>query len=191
MNPRAELLEAGAHALAAEAAHAEELTLFWRCQRHGRSRPRPKAIARIDVAASHAHRASRRWLDAAAPDRVKPCLEIDAGQAPSRRGGASSEVGDRFVANDLSMGRNDRLWLITGPNMGGKVDLPAPDGADRGACAGRQLRALRARAKVGIVDRLFSRVGRFATISRAAARPSWSRWSRPRRSSRRRRRKAS
>jgi len=33
---------------------------------------------------------------------------------------ALAASGDRFVANDVALGPDDRLWLITGPNMGGK-----------------------------------------------------------------------
>ena len=42
------------------------------------------------------------------------------------------------------------------------------------------------RAHIGVVDRLFSAASAPPTIWRAAAPPSWSRWSRPRRSSTRR-----
>jgi DNA mismatch repair protein MutS len=78
---------------------------------------------------------------------------------------ALQEGGERFVANDLSMGPADRLWLITGPNMGGKstflrqtalIAVLAQTGSFVPA----------SRAKVGIVDRLFSRVGAADNLAR-------------------------
>src|SRR3546814_15290596 len=33
---------------------------------------------------------------------------------------ALAKSGERFVPNDVSLSTNDRLWLVTGPNMGGK-----------------------------------------------------------------------
>src|SRR4029079_2896563 len=76
------------------------------------------AVARIDVAASHAARAAEGgWTLPALTD--EPCMEIDAGRHPVVES-ALDGTGERFVANSLSLGPADRLWLITGPNMGGK-----------------------------------------------------------------------
>jgi len=78
---------------------------------------------------------------------------------------ALRETGERFVANDLSLGPDDRLWLITGPNMGGKstflrqaalVAVLAQSGSFVPAT----------HARVGIVDRLFSRVGASDNLAR-------------------------
>jgi DNA mismatch repair protein MutS len=91
-------------------------------------------------------------------------LEIEAGRHPVVET-ALGETGERFVANDVRLGRDDRLWLITGPNMGGKstflrqaalIAVLAQSGAFVPA----------ARAKVGIVDRLFSRVGASDNLAR-------------------------
>src|SRR5205085_3154795 len=111
------VIEAGARALAAEAAHAEDLTSMV-VAAAPQITSTAEAIARIDVAASHAHRAAEGgW---AKPQlRDQPCLEINAGRHPVVEA-ALRDGGERFVANDLSMGPQDRLWLITGPNMGGK-----------------------------------------------------------------------
>ena len=73
--------------------------------------------------------------------------------------------GERFVANDLSMGPNDRLWLITGPNMGGKSTFLRQTALIAVlAQAGSFVPA--SRAKIGIVDRLFSRVGASDNLAR-------------------------
>ena len=75
------------------------------------------------------------------------------------------DSGERFVANDLSLGPDDRLWLITGPNMGGKSTFLRQAALIAVlAQAGSFVPA--ARAKIGIVDRLFSRVGASDNLAR-------------------------
>jgi len=156
------VIEAGAHALAAEAAHAEELTAL-AVAAALQITATAEAIARIDVAASHAQRAAEggwarpRFLD-------QPALEIEAGRHPVVEA-ALRHTGDRFVANDLSMGTNDRLWLITGPNMGGKSTFLRQTALIAVlAQAGSFVPA--AQARLGIVDRLFSRVGASDNLAR-------------------------
>ena len=94
----------------------------------------------------------------------EPCLEIEAGRHPVVET-ALSGTGERFVANDLKLGSDDRLWLITGPNMGGKstflrqaalVAVLAQSGSFVPAAS----------ATVGIVDKLFSRVGASDNLAR-------------------------
>ncbi|HUQ14031.1 MAG TPA: DNA mismatch repair protein MutS, partial [Novosphingobium sp.] len=156
------VVEAGGHAIAAEAAHAEELTAL-AVAAAPRITATGEAIARIDVAASHAQRAAegggtRPRLPA------QSCLEIDAGRHPVVEA-ALQRNGERFVANDLSLGPNDRLWLITGPNMGGKSTFLRQTALIVVlAQAGSFVPA--AGAKVGIVDRLFSRVGASDNLAR-------------------------
>jgi DNA mismatch repair protein MutS len=156
------VIEAGAHALAAEAAHAEEMSAL-AVAAAPRITAAAEAIARIDVAASHAQRAAEGgWC---LPQLTnQPCLEIEAGRHPVVEA-ALGASGDRFVANDLAIGPNDRLWLITGPNMGGKstflrqaalITVLAQAGSFVPASC----------AKIGIVDRLFSRVGAADNLAR-------------------------
>ena len=156
------VIEAGAHALAAEAAHAEELTTL-AVGAAPRITATADAIARIDVAASHAHRAVEgSWTRPQLTD--KPCLEIEAGRHPVVES-ALRETGERFVANDLSMGADDRLWLITGPNMGGKSTFLRQAALIAVlAQAGGFVPA--SSARLGIVDRLFSRVGASDNLAR-------------------------
>ena len=156
------VVEAGGHALAAEAAHAEDLTAL-AIASTTRIIATAEAIARIDVAASHAARAVEGgWCAPHITD--EPCLEIEAGRHPVVEA-ALSDTGERFVANDLRLGSDDRLWLITGPNMGGKstflrqaalVAVLAQSGSFVPAST----------AKVGIVDKLFSRVGASDNLAR-------------------------
>jgi DNA mismatch repair protein MutS len=156
------VIEAGAHALAAEAAHAEELTSR-AVAASAHITATAEAIARIDVAASHAHRAAEGgWTKPQVTD--EPCLEIEAGRHPVVEA-ALGDTGERFVANDLSMGPDDRLWLITGPNMGGKSTFLRQTALIAVlAQAGSFVPATR--AKIGIVDRLFSRVGASDNLAR-------------------------
>ena len=156
------VVEAGAHAISAEAAHAEELTGQAIAAAH-RITSSAEAIARIDVAASHAARAAEGgWSLPHLTD--EPCLEIEAGRHPVVES-ALNDRGERFVANDLSMGQSDRLWLITGPNMGGKSTFLRQTAliAVLAQCGGF---VPAARAKVGLVDRLFSRVGASDNLAR-------------------------
>jgi len=156
------VIEAGAHALAAESAHAEELAALALASAPAITAT-ADALARIDVAASHAARAAEGgWVLPQLTD--EPCLEIEGGRHPVVES-ALRDSGDRFVANSLAMGSADRLWLITGPNMGGKstflrqtalIALLAQSGSFVPA----------ARARIGIVDRLFSRVGASDNLAR-------------------------
>ena len=156
------VVEAGSHALAAEAAHAEELTQLAVAAAPNITAT-AEAVARIDVAASHAQRAAEGgW---ARPELTEqPCLEIEAGRHPVVES-AVRDAGERFVANDLSLGPSDRLWLITGPNMGGKSTFLRQSALIAVlAQVGSFVPA--ARARVGIVDRLFSRVGASDNLAR-------------------------
>jgi DNA mismatch repair protein MutS len=156
------VVEAGAHALAAEVAHAGELTALAVA-----SAPQiiatADAIARLDVAASHAQLAAEgAWTRPTITDH--PCLEIEGGRHPVVEA-ALGEIGERFVANDCALGPDDRLWLITGPNMGGKSTFLRQAALIAVlAQAGGFVPA--ARATVGIVDRLFSRVGASDNLAR-------------------------
>ncbi len=158
----ARVVEAGGHALAAEAAHAEELTAL-AIGSASAITATADAIARIDVAASHAQRAAEGgWARPQLTD--EPCLEIDAGRHPVVESALTS-AGERFVANDLSLGASDRLWLITGPNMGGKSTFLRQAALIVVlAQAGGFVPA--SRAKIGLVDRLFSRVGASDNLAR-------------------------
>ena len=158
----AQVVEAGAHALTAEAAHAEELTAL-AVTAAPQITATAEAIARIDVAAGNAERAAEAgWT---LPHLTnEPCLEVEAGRHPVVES-ALRKTGERFVANDLSLGPRSRLWLITGPNMGGKSTF-LRQAALIAVLAQSGCFVPAARAKVGIVDRLFSRVGASDNLAR-------------------------
>jgi DNA mismatch repair protein MutS len=156
------IAEAGGHALAAEEAHFEELVDEAVAAREAIAAT-AAALARIDVAAGQAERAAEGgWCRPEIVD--EPCLEIEGGRHPVVEA-ALARAGERFVANDCALGPSDRLWLIGGPNMGGKSTFLRQNAlVVLLAQAGGFVPA--ARAKVGLVDRLFSRVGASDNLAR-------------------------
>ncbi|WP_373282507.1 DNA mismatch repair protein MutS [Blastomonas marina] len=156
------IAEAGVHALAAEEAHFEELVEEAVAAREAIART-AAALARIDVAAGNAERAAEDgWTMPEVVDA--PCLEIEGGRHPVVEA-ALAGSGERFVANDCTLSETDRLWLVGGPNMGGKstflrqnalIVLLAQAGCFVPASA----------ARIGLVDRLFSRVGASDNLAR-------------------------
>ena len=156
------IAEAGGRALAAEEAHFEALVGEVHAARE-RIAATAAALARIDVAAGQAERAAEGgW---ARPDIVDvPCLEVEAGRHPVVES-ALARTGERFVANDCRLGPDNRLWLVGGPNMGGKSTFLRQNALIvLLAQAGGFVPA--ARATIGLVDRLFSRVGASDNLAR-------------------------
>ena len=156
------IAEAGGYAVAAEEAHFEEL-VEQVCKMSGQIAYTAAAIARIDVAAGQAERAAEAgWCRPAIDNSVG--IAIEGGRHPVVEA-ALARTGDRFVANDCQLAQHDRLWLIGGPNMGGKstflrqnalIVLLAQAGGFVPADA----------ARIGLVDRLFSRVGASDNLAR-------------------------
>ena len=111
------IAEAGGHALAAEEAHFEELTEAAIARRQEIAAT-AAALARIDVAASQAERAAEsNWCRPVITE--DPVLAIEAGRHPVVEAALAAK-GERFIANDCRLSPADRLWLVGGPNMGGK-----------------------------------------------------------------------
>ena len=161
------IAEAGGHALAAEEAHFEELVAQAVAARHAIAAT-AEALARVDVAAGQAERAAEGgWCR---PEIVEPaCLEIEGGRHPVVEAALAAQNGKggggRFVANDCRLAPDDRLWLVGGPNMGGKSTFLRQNSLIvLLAQAGGFVPA--ARATVGLVDRLFSRVGASDNLAR-------------------------
>ncbi len=119
------------------------------------------ALAEIDVASAAA--------ELAVTDNYCRPL-IDAGTMLSITGGRHPVVEQsldaaRFVGNDCALAAEDRLWLLTGPNMAGKSTFLRQNAVLAiMAQAGFYVPAVA--AHVGIVDRLFSRVGAADDLAR-------------------------
>ncbi len=127
------------------------------------------AIARIDVGASNAELAvARNYCRPRVDDSL--AFDVRGGRHPVVEQMLAREVGNPFVANDCDIGPGEnaelgRIWLITGPNMGGKstflrqnalIALLAQMGSFVPATS----------AHIGVVDRLFSRVGAADDLAR-------------------------
>lgn len=154
--------QAGAHALTAEAAHLEDLTAK-ALERREAIAATADALARIDVSAGLAERAAEGgWARPALVDHA--CFEIEGGRHPVVEE-AIARTGGRFVANDCKLSEESRLWLVTGPNMGGKSTFLRQNALIAVlAQAGSYVPA--ASATLGLVDRLFSRVGASDNLAR-------------------------
>ena len=158
----AAVTQAGAHALAAEAAHLEELTDTALRTREAIAAT-ADALARIDVAAGLAELAAERgWTRPTLVDHA--CFEVEGGRHPVVEA-ALARSGERFVPNDCRLSETSRLWLVTGPNMGGKSTFLRQNALIAVlAQAGGYVPA--AVATLGLVDRLFSRVGASDNLAR-------------------------
>ncbi len=154
--------QAGAHALAAEAAHLEELTTTALAGREAIAAT-ADALARLDVAAGLAERAAEGgWARPKLVDHA--CFDIKGGRHPVVEA-AVAKSGGRFVANDCRLSETSRLWLVTGPNMGGKSTFLRQNALIAVlAQAGSYVPATT--ATLGLVDRLFSRVGASDNLAR-------------------------
>jgi DNA mismatch repair protein MutS len=150
------------HALAAEAAHLEELTAA-ALARVDAIAATADALARLDVAAALAERAAEGGWSRPAFDDGN-VFEVEGGRHPVVED-ALKAGGARFVANDCALAEDRRLWLVTGPNMGGKSTFLRQNALIAVlAQAGSYVPA--ARARLGLVDRLFSRVGASDNLAR-------------------------
>jgi len=154
--------QAGAHALAAEAAHFEDLTHTALARREAIAAT-ADALARLDASAGLAERACEGgWVRPALVDHA--CFDIAGGRHPVVED-ALAKRGERFVANDCKLSEDSRLWLVTGPNMGGKSTFLRQNALIAVlAQAGSYVPA--SAATLGLVDRLFSRVGASDNLAR-------------------------
>ncbi|MDE2201054.1 MAG: DNA mismatch repair protein MutS, partial [Rhodospirillales bacterium] len=121
------------------------------------------ALAGLDVAQAAARLATGgRWC---CPEMGEDtAFEIIAGRHPvveaALAGGAA-----RFVANDCTLDPGQRLLLLTGPNMAGKSTYLRQN-ALIAILAQAGLPVPAQSARIGIVDRLFSRVGAADDLAR-------------------------
>jgi DNA mismatch repair protein MutS len=152
---------------AADKALALELALFEdlvaeAAARAAAIRAAAAALAALDVAAAYAELARTQHY-------CRPIVE--AGHEFQIRGGrhpvveAGLPAGSRFVGNDCTLEAGRRLWLLTGPNMAGKSTFLRQNAliailAQIGAYVPAEA------ARIGIVDRLYSRVGAADDLAR-------------------------
>jgi DNA mismatch repair protein MutS len=158
----ARVTQAGGHALTAEAAHFEDLVARVISHREPIARA-ADALGRIDVATALAERAAEGgWARPQFEDH--PCLDINGGRHPVVEA-ALAKGGEAFVANDCTLAPDDRLWLVTGPNMGGKSTFLRQNALIVILAQAGSFVPARA-ARLGLVDKLFSRVGASDNLAR-------------------------
>ena len=128
-----------------------------------------RALAVLDVATALATLAGERdWSRPVVDDSLS--FRIEAGRHPVVEEALRRQLGDPFVANDCDLspeegGRHGAIWLLTGPNMGGKSTFLRQNAliailAQMGSFVPA------ASAHIGVVDRLFSRVGASDDLAR-------------------------
>ncbi|MDP6815289.1 MAG: DNA mismatch repair protein MutS, partial [Alphaproteobacteria bacterium] len=122
------------------------------------------ALAALDVAAGNAELAvANRYCRPGVHDGVE--FQISGGRHPVVEAALAERHEGVFVANDCDLGPERSIWLVTGPNMAGKstflrqnalITILAQMGAYVPAAA----------ARIGTIDRLFSRVGAADDLAR-------------------------
>ncbi|MCA0248801.1 MAG: DNA mismatch repair protein MutS [Proteobacteria bacterium] len=123
-----------------------------------------RALAALDVAAAMAELAvSSNYVRPMLTD--EPSFAIEGGRHPVVEAALSKQGGAGFVPNDCDLGTERRLWLLTGPNMAGKSTFLRQNAlivvmAQAGSFVPART------ATIGIVDRLFSRVGAADDLAR-------------------------
>jgi DNA mismatch repair protein MutS len=156
-------------ASAADRAVALELGIFETLTaeataRHGEIAAAAGALATLDVAASLAELAlAERYCRPEIDDSL--AFSIVGGRHPVVEAALRRAHGKSFVGNDCELAEGRRLWLLTGPNMAGKSTFLRQNALIAIlAQAGSYVPAERAR--IGVVDRLFSRVGAADDLAR-------------------------
>ncbi len=126
------------------------------------------AIASLDVATALAALARRWRLTRPVIDDTR-AFRIEEGRHPVVEAALAGNDASRFIPNDCDLSADDQdgqhIWLVTGPNMAGKstylrqnalIALLAQMGSFVPATA----------AHIGVIDRLFSRVGAADDLAR-------------------------
>ena len=122
-----------------------------------------QALAALDVAMALAELASERSYARPVIDDSSE-FNITGGRHPVVEA-ALRKSGEAFIANDCDLGQGHSLWLLTGPNMAGKstflrqnalIAILAQIGSFVPAAS----------ARIGVVDKCFSRVGASDDLAR-------------------------
>jgi DNA mismatch repair protein MutS len=130
-----------------------------------RIRAAADAVAELDALASLAETARLRgWARPEVDESSR--LSITAGRHPVVEAMLERGTGDGFVANDAELDAQDaQILLLTGPNMSGKSTYLRQVAlivllAQMGSCVPAEA------ARVGVVDRIFTRVGASDRLAR-------------------------
>ncbi len=123
-----------------------------------------QGLAQLDVATALAELAAEKNYSRPLVDDSLN-FDIQNGRHPVVEAALEKNHSDHFVANDCDLNPGNRLWLITGPNMAGKSTFLRQNAlmalmAQMGSFVPAK------KAHMGIVDRLFSRVGASDDLAR-------------------------
>ena len=153
----------------ADQALAIEKELFEALVRETRAASAPLAaladsLARLDVSTALAELAVRERHTRPRVD-ASLAFQITRGRHPVVEAALAAAHAPPFVANDCDLETRGRIWLVTGPNMAGKSTFLRQNAliailAQMGAFVPAEA------AHIGIVDRLFSRVGAADDLAR-------------------------
>lgn len=124
-----------------------------------------KALAELDVGAALADLAAEKnYCRPEIDDSF--CFDVEDGRHPVVEASLAREHGGAFVGNDCRLGNDySNIWLITGPNMAGKSTFLRQNAiiavmAQIGSFVPAK------RARIGVVNKLFSRVGASDDLAR-------------------------
>ncbi|MAJ93002.1 MAG: DNA mismatch repair protein MutS, partial [Rhodospirillaceae bacterium TMED63] len=122
------------------------------------------ALARLDVYVSLAVLAAERHYVRPMVDETS-AFHVKGGRHPVVEAALASARERDFIANDCDLPEDQRLWLVTGPNMAGKSTFLRQNAlitvlAQAGSFVPAE------DAHIGVVDRLFSRVGAADDLAR-------------------------
>ena len=159
-----EIAEAGDRAAALEQEIFDDLV------EEARRRAREIGLAARALAGAD-HYAAAAAL-ASARDYCRPQVDasrdfaVKAGRHPVVEAAlAAGGEGQSFIPNDCDLGRDRRLWLVTGPNMAGKSTFLRQNALIAILAQAGFFVPARA-ARIGAIDRLFSRVGAADDLAR-------------------------
>jgi DNA mismatch repair protein MutS len=123
-----------------------------------------RALAELDLAAALAELAvAGRWRRPEVDGSSD--FEVVGGRHPVVEAALAAAQEGAFVANDCTLAQDRRIWLVTGPNMAGKSTFLRQNAliavlAQMGAFVPAEA------ARIGVIDRLFSRVGAADDLAR-------------------------
>lgn len=156
------IVEAAAEAEAREAEILADLTAAVRAEADGIAAC-AEALAGLDLAAATAELAEREgWVRPEIAEDTR--FVVEAGRHPVVEA-AVRKAGGSFVANGVDLSPGSRVWLVSGPNMAGKSTF-LRQAAILAVLAQAGLYVPAAAARLGIVDRVFSRVGAADDLAR-------------------------
>lgn len=127
------------------------------------------ALAVLDVSAALACLAEQEdYCRPHVDDSLDFCVE--GGRHPVVEQAIRKQLGEPFVANDCDLSpaegqKNGGIWLLTGPNMGGKSTFLRQNALISVLAQMGSFVPARS-ARIGVVDRLFSRVGASDDLAR-------------------------